>query len=141
MKKYLYVYHFECNYYIQNTFYECNIECSNTNIEKFWKSLRKEKRLKIAKKQFKRLVKSLFFWSRWVIITSYYFLWYLELCSVYFLIAEQFCGNFSNFNSFEFHKSSSSFLLFFKPHYFLATQLRISFCLLDTVLHYLFQIE
>lgn len=28
------IFYIECNYYIQNILAECNIECSNTNIEK-----------------------------------------------------------------------------------------------------------
>ena len=42
------VWSFECNNCIQREKFECNFECSNTNIENFKKSLRKEKRLKIA---------------------------------------------------------------------------------------------
>lgn len=42
------IFYIECNYYIQIVKPECNIESSDTNIDEFRKSLRKEKRLKIA---------------------------------------------------------------------------------------------
>jgi hypothetical protein len=50
--KYLYNYIafliFECSFYIQVIIFECNNECSSTNIEEFWQSHKNKKRLKIA---------------------------------------------------------------------------------------------